>query len=111
MDKSIFKSFFDKKRLLIFALFAIFIYFYAARLALFLSNSKYRTEQDSARETIVSLDMQNPKTFTITPPKNCWKGITLFFSIPDTNKDSLLYLKIADENGKTMFAPQILIRK
>ncbi len=107
MDKSIFKSFFDKKRLLIFALFAIFIYFYASRLALFLSNSKYRTEQDSARETIVSLDMQNPKTFTITPSKNCWKGITLFFSIPDTNKDSLLYLKIADENGKTMFAQSV----
>lgn len=107
MDKSIFKSFFDKKRLLIFVLFAIFIYFYAARLALFLSNSKFKTEQDSVRETTVSLDTQDSISFTITPSNNCWKGITLFFTIPDTTNDSLLYLKIADENGKTVFAQAV----
>ncbi|MBP5328971.1 MAG: DUF2142 domain-containing protein [Spirochaetaceae bacterium] len=107
MDKSIFKSFFDKKRLLIFVLFAIFIYFYAARLSRFLSNSKFKTEQDSVRETTVSLDMQNSKSFTIIPSNSCWKGITLFFSIPDNTESSLLYLKIADENGKTVFAQAV----
>ena len=107
MGKFIFKSFFDKKRLLIFALFAIFIYFYSARLALFLSNSKYRTEQDSVTEISVPLNEQTPLAFLVTPSNSCWKGITLFFSIPDTTKDSLLYLKIADSDGKTVFAQAV----
>ncbi len=107
MDKSIFKSFFDKKRIIIFALFVIFLYFYAARLTLFLSNSKFKTEQDSSNETTVLLDMTNPKTFTITPSNNCWKGITLFFSIPDNTESSYIYLKITDEDGKTVFAQAV----
>ena len=107
MDKSILKSIFNKKTLIIYILFAVFTYYYTARLTLFLSNSKFRTEQDSSIKTTALLDMQNPKTFTITPSNSCWKGITLFFSIPDNTKSSILYLKITDENDKTVFAQAV----